>query len=198
MPGGNFRQHTESFIYWDSLGSGAYLCTKYTPVSLATAAEVATANAAGVKGNVGDIVVPTPVAARGGITVADRRIVGILQETQFSGKQVSVVVNGVSYVMVNAAIADASVSGGVLIHAVAVEQRTSVQTPFTQFNEIRMAFDPRATLTHNLVLADDPAITPATGAGTNIEYFPLGFALENAANKYEAIPVELVLGKMYA
>lgn len=198
MPGGNFRQHIESFIYWDNVGAGANLCTKYTPVSLATAAEVATANAAGVRGNVGDIVVPTPVAARGGITVADRRIVGVLQETQFVGKQVSVVVDGVSYVIVNAAISDTSVANGVLVHPAAVESRTSLQTPFTQFNEIRMAFDPRAPLTYNLSLIDDPAITPATGAGTNIEYFPLGFALESAANKYEAIPIELFLGKMYA
>lgn len=189
MPGGNFRQHIESFIYWDNVNSGSNLIGKHSAVSLATAAEVATANAAGVPGNWGDIVVPTPVGTIGGITVATRRIIGIADESQFNGKLINVVVDGVAYVICNAAVAVAD-NGNVLLHAVAVSQRTDRQTPITDAPELKVPFDPRAALTYNFCLADDPAMT-AQSTGSNLQYFPIGYPLEAASAQYNIIAVEL-------
>lgn len=187
MPGGNFRQHIESFIYWDNVNAGSNLATMYTCVSLATPGEVTTANAAGVAGNWGDIVVPTPVGTVGGITAATRRVIGVLGETQYNGKQVNVVVDGVAYVQANAAI---GTGDGVPLHVVNVESRTDAQTPFTDAPEQLMAHDPRFTLTYNLALIDDPAMT-AQSTGSNVQYFPVGYALEVSNAKYNIIAVEL-------
>ena len=180
MPGA-FMNEVQGFRFWDSTGAGNGIA-RYSAVSLASAAEVAAANAAGVSGNVGEIVVQAPVAA--GFTT--RRVVGITNSSARNGQDIVVITGGVAWVQVSAAVALDSVLFGAL-----AETRTSAQTPFVDVEDMRLANDPIVPITYNLVLADDTALPAA-----NTLHYPIGFALKAAVAKYDIIPVDLQLGYM--
>lgn len=190
-----FRANLGSFYFWDTDGSGVNPIAMYQCVSLAEGAEITAANTAGVPGGYGDIVVPTPTGSLGGITTATRRIVGVTQASQWSGQLVTVAMAGsISWVQANAALGGSSAN---FMHCVSKTTRTSAQTPFTNNSEMLLPYDPRGTITYNLAMIDDPAITPATGAGTNVQYFPLGWALDTATAQYDLVAVELFCGSIY-
>lgn len=176
-----FNFKVDSYIFYDSSGSANGLA-RYSPVSLADQTEVDAANAAGIRGNVGEIVVQTPVSS----SLATRRIVGIADGSVKNGQQVAVVSLGRAYVMANAAIAF-----GAIVQAAAAETRTQAQTPFTNNFEMMIPADPTYPPTLNLVLCDD---TSRPSSGT--DFYPVGYALKAASAKYQIIPVELDLGVM--
>ena len=178
MPG-NYRAQVEGYRFYD-VSTNQNGLGKYSCVSLATAAEVTTANAAGVPGNVGEICILTPVA--GGL--ASRRILGVAQHSVLEGQDVEVAVSGVSWVMVNNAVALDSV-----LHAAANGTRTNLQTPFVDNEDMMVPLDPRLSVTFNLALADDTALP-----GANTVHYPLGYALKAGVAQYDVIPVELDLG----
>jgi|GEM_PF-6247640 hypothetical protein len=184
----HLNQRIESYLYWDASGNGRALAA-YQPVSLADATEVAAAVAAGMhQAVIGRVVVPTPVS--GGF--ATRRVTGISTASARNTKEIAVAVEGVAEVMTNAAVAvDARV------FAVAAEARSSAQTPFTNLPMINLPVDPSFTVSYNLSLADDPAVTIAT-SGANTLYNPIGYALEAATAKYDVIAVRLELAPFYA
>lgn len=174
---GNFNKQVEGYTFWNPNG---YWLGMYTVVALATAAEVATANAAGVQGNVGELCVICPVA--GGLPT--REPLGVAQNSAKVGQEVRVTTAGVSYVMVGAAVAEQSV-----LFAAVSETRTSAQTPFVDNNQMLIPVDPASVPTYALVLADDTALP-----GANTIHYPLGTALKPAVAKYNIIPVRLTLG----
>lgn len=182
---------TQSFIYWDTVGSGVNPIAPFQIVSLADSSEVAAALAAGVRDAViGRLVVPTPVGTVLGATVATRRVVGVTKNACYNGEELLVQSDGVAEVMVNAAVAcDA------MLHAVARATRTSAQTPFTSLEELLLPVDPRLTLTYQLCMADDAALT-LSSSGSNAFFYPLGFALAAATAQYDVIPVQLQLGAL--
>jgi hypothetical protein len=191
---GNYRQHFESFYFYDSVGGGVNPIAAYQPVSLATAAEVATAIATGtIPGGlgVGDIVVPTPITS----SLPTRRVVGVTDASAKNGQSVKVVTGGVAEVMVDGALTYNA--GDTFIFPTLRETRTSAQTPFTNNYEMLLPMDPSVALTYQLCLCNLTAITPAT-TGANAQYFPLGYALKGATAKYDIIPVELDLRIIYA
>lgn len=184
---GRNTQHTQGFVYWDSVGGGVNPISAFQCVSLATAAECATAAAAGVRDAVaGRLVIPTPVAALLGATIASRPIVGVTLNSAFNGDEVSVVTDGVAEVMVNAAV-----TCDTMLHCVVNATRTSLQTPFVNLSEALIPFDPRASLTYQLAMADDPALTFSSGATANVLFYPLGLAMATATAQYDVIPVRL-------
>jgi hypothetical protein len=185
---GKRTEQTRSYVYWDTVGSGANPIAPFQIVSLADASEVTAAQAAGVRDAVqGRLVVATPVGSLLGSTIATRRIVGVTTSGCFSGDEVMVQFGGIADVMVNAAVAcDA------MVHAVARTTRTTAQTPFTSLGELMLPFDPRATLTYQLCMADDPALT-FSSSGANVTFYPLGVACAAATAQYDIIPVELML-----
>lgn len=174
MPGA-FKNQVQGFTYWDSTGAGNPLA-RYSCVSLASAAEVTAANAAGVVGNVGEIVVQTPTAAG----LPTRRVVGVADSSVRVGNEVLIVTAGVAWVMANAPIAlDAP------IFPAANATRTSAQTPFVDDWEMLIPSDPMGPgLTYNVCLVDDTALPAA-----NTVHYPLGFALKAAVAQYDIIPV---------
>lgn len=186
---GNFRAQTKSFYYFDIVGSGVNPIAPYQCVSLATTAQVATANAAGCPGGVGDIVVPTPVTAG----LATAKVVGVTQNATLSGELVNVVVSGTAFIMANAAI---TFGPSTLISPAIQATRTSAQTPFTNNFDMLIPVDPRIVFTYQLCMIDDTAITPSSGAANVAGYF-VGYALKAATAQYDIIPVELDLGVKY-
>jgi hypothetical protein len=173
-----------SFIYYDVVNSGANPVAPFQIVSLATAAEL---SGLGIRDAIaGRVVVVTPVGTVLGQTVANRRIIGVTKNAAFSGDEVLVQTQGVAEVMANAAIAlDAQV------HAVARATCASNAAPISNVPEMQLPFDPRATLTYQLCLADDPSLTFSSG-GSNVMYYPLGYALAAATAQYDVIPVQLM------
>lgn len=190
---GRRTEQTKGFVYWDSVNNGVNPIAPYQCVCLATAAEVTAAIAAGVqRAALGQLVVPAPTATILGITMASRRIIGVTANAAFSGDEVLVVTEGIAEVMCNAPVAcDA------MVFSVAPAQRTTSQTPLSSVPELLLPFEPRATLTYNLAMVDDPALVPTTGAGTNVIFYPVGMALAAATAQYDIIPVELMRGPLY-
>lgn len=185
---GNFSQHKGSFVYYDNVAAGTLACTAWGPVSLASAAEVATANTAhGTSFIWGDIVVPTPVQTVNGIVTGARQVVGVLAESNFSGKEVTCIVGGMSWVLVNAAC---TTGDGKLVHPAAITTRTDAQTPFTDAPELKIAFDPRAALSYNVATGFCPTITPAVAFPLNT-YNPIGWLREEGLAQYNIIAVDL-------
>lgn len=174
MPGA-FKNQVQGFVFYDSTGARNPLA-RYSCVSLATAAEVTAANAQGIIGNIGEIVVQTPVAAG----LPTRRVIGVADSSVRNGNEVMVVSGGVAWVQAAAAIAfDAP------IFPALAETRTSLQTPFIDVEDMLIPTDPMgAGLTYNLCLVDDTALPAA-----NTIHYPLGFALKAAVAKYDIIPV---------
>lgn len=187
---GKRTEETKGYIFWDTVGAGANPIAPFQCVSLADQTEVDAAIAAGVRGDakVGRVVVPCPTGTVLGATVNTRRIVGVTCNAAFSGEEVLVQDSGIAEVMVNAAVA-----ADALLFAVARATRTSLQTPLTSLEEMLLPHDPRFTLTYQLCMADDPALTLSAG-GSNAFFWPLGHALVAAAAQYEVIPVQLQLG----
>jgi len=107
--------------------------------------------------------------------------------TNFNADAVPVIVAGVAKVQANAAI---SATADGLVTAVAASARNSGQTPFTNNFDMLLPVDPRFTLTYNLCMIGGLAITPQT-TGANVEYFPLGFLLQEATAQYDIILVDL-------
>lgn len=172
---GSFKSQVQGFAFYDSTGAGNALA-RYSCVSLASAAEVTAANAAGIQGNVGEIVVQTPTAAG----LPTRRVVGVADSSVRNGNEINVVTGGVAWVMANAAIALDAV-----VFAAANATRTSLQTPFVDDWEMLIPTDPQGPgLTYNLCLVDDTALPAA-----NTVHYPLGFALKAAVAQYDIIPV---------
>jgi len=167
---------SQGFYYYDNIGT-ANAIPPFTPVSLATAAEVATANAAGVPGVVGDIVVPTPTAAG----LATRRIVGVTREAAFQGQNVGVQKRGVIRVWANGAITTDSI-----VQAAVNTTKLGSQSPLIDSPESLLAVDVRLPITYNLVLAAATAL-PASGT----IFYQLGYAIQPAAAQYDLILVEL-------
>ncbi len=189
---GKRTEQTRSFVFWDTVGSGANPIAPFQCVSLADASEVSAAAAAGVREAVaGRLVVPTPVGTKLGVTMATRRIVGVTAGGAWNGDEVLVQSGGVAEVMVNAAVAVDAV-----LSAVARATRTTAQTPLTNLEEMLLPFDPRAALTYQLCLADDPAPVFNSGASLNEFWYPLGVAMAAATAQYDVIPVELMLGPL--
>jgi hypothetical protein len=181
-------QKRQSFVFWDPSGNGNPLAA-FQSVSLATAAEVAAAVAAGFSSaRVGATVVPTPITTG----APTRRVMGISAESAVNGKNVSVVIDGIAEVMVNAAVALDS-----LLFPAAAATRTTSQTPLTNLPQVILPPAPDVPLTYNLCLADDTAIVAAS-TGANALYYPIGYALEVAAAQYTVIPVRLHLAPFYA
>lgn len=172
MPGA-FKNQVQGFAYYDSTGNRNPIA-RYSCVSLATAAEVTAANAQGIVGNVGEIVVQTPVAAG----LPTRRVIGVVDGSARNGAEVLVVTGGVAWVMANAAIALDAV-----IFPAVQSTRTSAQTPFVDVEDMLLPVDPQFTLTYNLCLVDDTALPAA-----NTIHYPLGFALKAAVAQYDIIP----------
>lgn len=179
MPGA-FKAIVQGFAFYDSTANRNPLA-RYSCVSLATAAEVALANAQGIVGNVGEIVVQTPVSAG----LPTRRVIGVADSSVRNGQEVLVTCAGVAFAMASAAIAlDAPVFPAL------AETRTSAQTPFTDVEDMLIPTDPNgAGLTYNLALIDDTALP-----GANTVHYPLGFALKAATAKYDIIPVQVFGG----
>lgn len=190
---GRRTEQTKGFVYYDNIGAGAYPIAPFQCVCLATAAEVTAAIAAGVnRAALGQLVVPAPTGTILGITMASRRIIGVTANAAFSGDEVLVVTEGIAEVMCNAAVAcDA------MVFSVAPVQRSTLQAPLTSTPELLLPFDPRATLSYNLAMVDDPALVPTTGSGTNAIFYPVGVAMAAATAQYDIIPVELMRGPLY-
>jgi hypothetical protein len=190
---GRRTEQTKGFVYWDSPGAGANPIAPFQIVGLATAAEVTAAIAAGVtRAAIGQLVVPMPTAVILGATMSARRVIGVTANAAFSGDELLVITEGIAEVMVNAAVA-----ADAMLFSTALATRTTVQTPLTSLLEMLLPFDPRATLTYNLAMADDPALVPTTGAGTNTIFYPIGIAMAPATAQYDVIPVELMRGPLY-
>lgn len=175
---------TGSFVFWDATGNGNPIAA-YQCVALADTTEVAAANAAGVRGEFGDIVVVCPVSSG----LSTRRVVGVTLGSAWNGGELTVVLDGSAYVMANAAIA-ASPTG--IVHPAAAGTRTTSQTPLTNNFDMLLPSDPKFPVTYNLGLIDDTAL-PA--AGTLV--WPLGWPLEAATAQYDLIAVELATGPFY-
>lgn len=178
MPG-LYGHEKMGFRFYDSTGAGNALA-RYSLVSLASAAQVAAANAAGIPGNVGEICVQTPIAA--GLPTAD--VLGVAEFSCLNGQDISVVCGGVFWAQASAAFAENTLLFGAL-----AETRTSAQTPFVDNAEMMIPLDPRFNTTFNLVLVDDTALPAA-----NTIHYPLGRALKAAVAKYDIVPVWLQLG----
>lgn len=183
---------SESYVFWDTVGSGVNPVAPYQIVSLADSSEVAAALAAGCRdAKLGRLVVVSPTGTVLGATVNTRRIVGVTKGAAWSGDEVMVQCSGIAEVMVNAAVAiDA------LLFGVARATRTSAQTPITNLPQANLPVDPKAVITYQLMMADDAALTFNT-TGSNVPFWPLGHALEAATAQYDVIPVELQLGVLH-
>lgn len=189
MSAGNFYGQVQSFYYYDVDGSHKNPIAPYQCVSLANAAEVAAANAAGVPGTLGDIVVRTPVNAG----LATRRVVGITRNAAWSGTLVNVQVSGVAYVMTGAAVA---FGPSTLLSPAVNEVRTSAQAPLRDNFDMLLPMDPRVVVSYQLCTVDDTAITASTTGANQLGYF-VGYPLKGAPGPYAIIPVELDLGVKY-
>ncbi len=183
------EQWVRGFTFYDPANTGLNI-TGAVAVSLATAAEVTAAQAAGIQSVAGGLVVPTPISSG----LPTRQIIGVVRGSQVNGRQVDVVVSGIVEVWANAAVV-----AGALVFPVAQETRTKSQTPFandTAF-EFQMPVAPDVPESYLLNLVDDTAIAPQSGSA-NVLYFPLGIALQAASAKYDLIPVLLQTGRIYA
>lgn len=182
---------TMAAVFYD--GSSSNPVAPFTPVSLGTAAEMATAIAAGLRLKSGNLVVPVSVATVGGITTGDRRVIGVtLGPSNPKTGEVTVVVAGIAEVWANAAILVNK-----LLHVVAATTRTSAQTPFTSLEEALIPTDPNLTRTYNLGLVDDAAISDQSSSA-NLTYYPVGISLKAATAQYDVIPVLLQQGEIHA
>jgi hypothetical protein len=177
---GAFKSIVGGYVFYDVTAAGNPI-GRFSAVSLATAAEVATANAAGCPGNVGEIVVTTPITSG----LPSRRVLGVTDGSAKSGQQVMVILHGEAFAIANAAIAfDA------LLFPVAPATRTSLQTPFVDNFEMLIPTDPALSLTYNLSLVDDTA-KPASGT----VFYSLGYALKAATAQYDIIPIFVMGGE---
>lgn len=167
-----------SFVYYDSGGNPI---APYTPVSLLTSG-LPTGYSAGE-------VVGLPTVASGRNTT---QLIGVTLEWAYSGKQVPVQLTGVVYCIANAAIA---VNG--LLFVAATGTRTADQAPFSNLPMIRPLVRPGQSVTLNVALVDDVAITPQS-ANPNVQYFPLGIALSAASAQYDLVQVFLQTKTFYA
>ena len=174
-------------IFYDNTNSGANAIAAFSPVSLGTPTDVTNAIAAGVTNGVfGSLWVPTPITSN-----LPTAVNGICMESTYSGLAISVCFGGVFPVWANAAVA-----AGALVFAVSSTSRTSAQTPFTYSQDnarvnlqvMKLPNGIQPTLTYDIVLVDDPAITGAT-SGATVPYYPLGIALAAATAQYDIIPV---------
>lgn len=184
--------HTRSAIFFDIVGNGANPIAPFQCVSYATQAEIDTAVSAGyftrADAKYGRVVIPTPVGTVLSVTMATRRIVGVTLNAALSGDEVLVQIGGIAQVMCNAVVA-----AGAVVHAVARATRTTLQTPLTNLPEAKVPFDPRATLTYQFCMIDDPTPTYSSSAA-NVWLYPLGEALMAATAQYDVIPVDLAQG----
>jgi len=180
-------------IWYDNTSSNLAIAP-YQIVVYASAAEVATANAAGVRGGVGDIVVVPPITS----AVNTQKIAGVVIPGggAFPGGECTIAIAGIAEVMVSAAGAWDRQAAWWFCGL--VETRTNLQTPLTNLNEMMIAADPRLTITYQLAMATRTAVVPATGAGTNAVYYPLGYALDAPTAKYDVVRFELDLGLKFA
>lgn len=155
-----------SFLYYSSGGNPI---APYTPVSLLTS---------GLPSgySVGEVVT-LPTVASGRNTTW---LVGVTLEWAYSGKQVPVQLSGVVHVIANAAV-----NAGGLLFVAAVTTRTANQAPFSNLPAIRPLVRPEQSVTLNVALVDDVAITPAS---PGVAYYPLGMALAAASAQYDLIP----------
>lgn len=183
---GKRTQETLSFIYWDTVGSGANPIAPFQLVCLADSSEVSAAASAGVRDAVeGRVIVPAPTGTVLGVTMNTRRILGVTLGSAWNGDEVTVVTDGVAEVMVNAAVAC-----GALVFAVARATRTNKQTPFTNLFDGLLPVDPKLTVTYQLALGDDPSPTWSSTGGNALVY-PVGMAMRAATAQYDVIPVLL-------
>lgn len=173
-----------SFVFYDATGNGNPIAA-YQCVSLADSTEVSAANTAGIRGEVGDIVVPTPVS--GGL--ATRRVIGVTVGSSWNGNEVSVCMDGSVHVMANAGV---TFTPTAIVHPAASGTRTTAQTPFTNNFDMLLPQDPKFPVTYNLSMIDDTAL-PAAGQIV----WPLGYALEAATAQYDIIAVHLATAPFY-
>ena len=179
-------------IYYDNLNSGQPLAA-FSSVSLGNATDVTNAIAAGIQGAaLGNLYVPTPVSAG----LPTRRIVGIAMGSTYSGKSISVVTKGIF-----PAICNEAVTADTRLFHVANVSRTNAQTPLTNLPRILLGVmslpSGTPTLTYNVGLVNDTAVVPQS-TGTNVLYFPLGYALTTTSAQYDLVPVELQTAPFYA
>ncbi|GIV22141.1 MAG: hypothetical protein KatS3mg023_3892 [Armatimonadota bacterium] len=169
---------TRSFLYFDSGGNPL---APYSPVSLLTS---------GLPSgyNVGEVVGLPSVASGRNTTY----LVGVTLEWAYSGRQVPVQIDGIVFVIANAAV---SASG--IVFVAATGTRTADQAPFVNHPAIRPLVRPGQSVTMNVVLCDDVAITPQSGSA-NLLYYPLGIALAPATAQYDLFPVLLQTQPFYA
>lgn len=188
----SYYDRTQPFFFWDTDGSGANPIGRYQVVSLANPTEIAAIAAAGAlppRVGFGDVVVRTPITAG----IASRVILGVTDTSGWSlglpsAEPVSVLTDGIAKVQFTAALA---ADPGQLLTATLAETRTSSQTPFTNNYDMLIPVDSRFSLTYQLTLAGALTIVPTTGAGTNVEYYPLGFMLDTPGAKYDILRIDM-------
>jgi len=167
-----------TFLYYDSSGRPI---APYTPVALLTS---------GLPSgySVGEVVgLPTITSGRNSV-----QLLGVTLDWAYSGQQVSVQLDGVTYAIANGAIA---VNG--MLFAAANSTRTADQAPFANLPMIRPLVRPGQSVTLNVSLVDDVAITPKS-TDPNVIYYPLGIALSPASAQYDLVQLLLMTQPFYA
>lgn len=183
MAGPAISGKLQSHRYYDTINSGVNPVAPYQIISPLTSAQLTTFSAAQ-----GEAVRP---AVASGTTVLER-VIGISEHGAKHNTQIAVRVDGIAHVMAGAAVAYGS-----LLQMGLAEQRTNAQSPFIDLYEAALPQDPSFTITYNLSMADDVAISPASG-GANALILPVGYALEAATAKYQLVRVELHTAPFYA
>jgi hypothetical protein len=171
-------QAVRSFVYYDASGNPI---APYTPVSLLTSGLPTGYSPGEVVG------LPTISSGRN-----NTQLIGVTLEWAYNGKQVPVQLSGVTYAIANAQIA---VNG--IVFAAANATRTADQAPFVNLPMIRPLVRPGQSVTLNVSLVDDVAITPQSGSA-NLIYYPLGIALSAASAQYDLIQILLMTQPFYA
>jgi hypothetical protein len=167
-----------NFVYYDAGGNPI---APFTPVSLLTSGFPSGYSVGQVVG------LPTVTSGRN-----TTYLVGVTLEWAYSGKQVPVQLTGIVPVIANAAVA----APGILFVA-ATGTRTADQAPFSNLALLRPPVRPGQSVTLNVALVDDVAITPQS-ANPNVQYFPLGIALTSCSSQYELVDCLLQTEPFYA
>lgn len=175
--------HQAPFVWYDVTGAGNPIAA-YQCVSLATPAQVVTANNAGISGGYGDIVVTCPITAG----LPTDKVLGVTIESVRNGDTLPVALDGSVYVQANAAFGGST--SDTVIFPAAVSTRTSIQTPFTNNPIMKIKGDVTlGPLTYNLCLVADTALPAATN-----KVRPLGYPLDFATAQYDLVCVRLDTG----
>ncbi len=180
-------------IYYDNINSGQPV-SAFTALSLGNATDVTNAKAAGISSAaLGSLFVPTPISNG----YPTRRIVGLAMGSTYSGEAISVVNKGIFI-----AISGAAITADALLFPSSVASIANTAQPFTTVPRMLLQVMklPNGTplLTYNVGLVEATAITPTTGAGTNVLYYPLGYAYTTTTALYDLVVVQLECAPFYA